>query len=81
MSLISSSCIIWEFVNKLVKDTNAFSFVFDRFIDHSNIKICPFVTKVYKSHKKISDSINMGIIQVKMLQIQPENHFAIEIHV
>ena len=23
----------------------------------------------------------MGIIQVKMLQIQPENHFAIEIHV
>ena len=23
----------------------------------------------------------MGIIQVKMLQIQPENYFAIEIHV
>ena len=23
----------------------------------------------------------MGIIQVNMLQIQPENHFAIEIHV
>ena len=55
-------------------------FVFDRFIDCSNIRIYQFVTKVYKSHK-ISNSINMGIIQVKMLQIQPENHFAIEIHV
>ena len=36
--------------------------------------------KVYKSHTSIK-SKNMGIIQVKMLQTQPENHFAIEIHV
>ena len=54
--------------------------LFDRFTDCSNIWIYQFVTKLYKSHK-ISNSINMGVIQVKMLQIQPENHFAIEIHV
>ena len=35
----------------------------------------------FTNHSNISNSINMGIIQVKMLQIQPENHFAIEIHV
>ena len=35
----------------------------------------------FTNHTKISNSINMGIIQVKMLQIQPGNHFAIEIHV
>ena len=57
-------------------------FVFDRFMDCSNIRIYQFVTKVYKSHTNIKFNIYMGIIQVKkMLQIQPENHFAIEIHV
>ena len=55
-------------------------FVFDRIMDCSNIRIYQIVTKVNKSHK-ISNSINMGIIQAKMLQVQPENHFAIEIHV
>ena len=57
-------------------------FVFDKFMACSNERIYQLVTKVYKSYqKKKSNSINMGIIQVKMLQIQPENHFAIEIHV
>ena len=55
-------------------------FVFDRFMDCSNIRIYQIVTR-FTSHTKISNSINMGIIQVEMLQIQPENHFAIEIHV
>ena len=55
-------------------------FVFDRFMDHLNIRIYQ-LSQRFTNHTKISNSINMGIIQVKMLQIQPENHFAIEIHV
>ena len=49
-------------------------------MDHSNIRIYQ-LSQRFKNHTKISNSINMGIIQVKMLQIQPENHLAIEIHV
>ena len=42
-----------ELVNKLVKDTNAFLFVFDGFMDCSNIRIYQFVTKVHKLHINI----------------------------
>ena len=46
---------------------------------HKDISNCH---KRFTNHTQVSNSINMGIIQVKkMLQIQPENHFAIEIHV
>ena len=55
-------------------------FVFDRFMDCSNIRIYQ-LSQRFTNHTKISNLINIGIIQVKMLQIQPENHFAIEIHV
>ena len=65
ISFISSHASLLGFVNKLVKDTNAFTrFFFIGFMDCSNIRIYQFVTKVYKS-QKISNSINMGIIQVK----------------
>ena len=50
-------------------------------MDCSNIRIYQIVTKGLQFTHKYQYSINMGIIQVKMLQIQPENHFAIEIHV
>ena len=55
-------------------------FVFDRFIDCSNIRIYQFVTKVYKSHINIKFN-KYGYNSSKKLQIQPENDFAIEIHV
>ena len=53
ISFISSHASLLEFVNKLVKDTNAFSWFFIGFMDCSNIRIYQFVTKVYKSHKNI----------------------------
>ena len=57
-------------------------FVFDRFIDYPNIRIYQFVTKVYKSHKNIkSNKYGYNSSKKGMLQIQPENYFAIEIHV